>query len=315
MKNMKILFSLLMVAIMTSCSTTSFYNLEKKQFNEIDYKYEVKKQQIENIGIAYIDEGNSDDVILLIHGLGSNAKAWLKNIPSLSENYRVIAVDLPGYGKSSKGYYKYSLSFYADVLTRFLKSLKVDEAVFVGHSMGGQISMVTALEFPGFVKKMVLISPAGFEKFTDGEGDWMKEAMNPEFIQDTPVRSIANNLHANFYETPEDAEFMIADRIMVTGADDFYNYCYAVSKNVAAMINEPVYNKLDEIKQKTLIIFGENDGLIPNPYLHGGYTQDIAKIGKKKIKNNKLVMLPECGHFAQFEKYEIVNEEILEFLK
>jgi pimeloyl-ACP methyl ester carboxylesterase len=65
----------------------------------------------------------------------------------------------------------------------------------------------------------------------------------------------------------------------------------------------------------TLIVFGENDNLIPNPYLHGGKTEDIAKIGHEKIKGSKLVMIPECGHFAQYEKYKEFNNAVLDFLK
>ena len=81
------------------------------------------------------------------------------------------------------------------------------------------------------------------------------------------------------------------------------------------MIDEPMWDKLDQIKHETLIIFGENDGLIPNIYLHGGTTESIAKIGEEAIPNNKLIMIPECGHMAQFEKSDVVNKEIIDFIK
>ena len=285
------------------------------EFKDVDYGFPTKMVKVRNINIAYIDQGNGDTTILMIHGLGTNAKGWIKNIPELAKKFRVIAVDLPGYGKSDKGYYDYSLPFYAQVLTEMLTNLGIRKAVFTGHSMGGQISLVTALTYPDRVSGLILISPAGFEKFDDGEGYWLRNALTPELIHDTPIRNIDVNLKANFYNYPEEAAFMITDRIQIRGASDFDSYCYAVSKNVGAMIDAPMWDKLDKITQPALIFFGENDALIPNSYLHGGESRDVALYGSERIKNSRLVMIPECGHFVQFEKHEIVNKEITSFLE
>ncbi|MEZ4766618.1 MAG: alpha/beta hydrolase [Calditrichia bacterium] len=81
------------------------------------------------------------------------------------------------------------------------------------------------------------------------------------------------------------------------------------------MVDEPVFDYLGEISQPTLVIFGENDNLIPNPYLHGGKSASIGKIAEEKIPNSKLVMIENCGHFAQFEQPEAVNQTIVSFIK
>lgn len=305
----------IMMIMISGCATSNYYKLPSKEFEEIDYRFDVNRVKVRNIELAYIDEGSGDDVLLLVHGLGTTAKGWIKNIPALSKEHRVIAVDLPGYGKSGKGDFKYSMSFHAQVLTELLDAMGIEKATFIGHSMGGQISMWAALNHPEHVDRIVLISPAGFERFLEGEGDWMKAAYTIELVRDIPIRNIDVNLQMNFYETPEDAAFFVTDRIQMRGAKDFIPYCYAVTRNVAGMIDQPVWDKLDQIKQKTLILFGENDGLIPNPYLHGGTTESIAEIGQKAIPNNKLVMIPECGHMAQFEKADVVNKEIINFIK
>lgn len=315
MKKIILLTYIAAVMTFTGCSTSEYYTLPSKEFSEVDYKFPVKFERVKNINVAYIDEGKGENVLLLIHGLGTNAKSWLKNITGLSKNFRVLAVDLPGYGKSDKGYYKYSMSFYADVLSNLLINLKIERATLVGHSMGGQIAMITAQNYPANVDKLVLISPAGFERFTEGEGDWMKAAFTVELVKETTTRNIDVNLRSNFFNAPDDAAFFVTDRIQIKGAKDFEDYCYAVTRNVAGMIDEPTWNKLNGIQQKTLIIFGSNDGLIPNPYLHGGYTCDIAKIGESRIPDNKTVIIPECGHMAQFEKADLVNKEIIDFLK
>lgn len=307
--------TLIVAGFLNSCASSRYYHLQTKQFSEIDYGFETKSVMVKNINVAYIDQGTGDQVLLLIHGLGSNAKGWIRNIPVLAKNYRVIALDLPGYGKSDKGYYDYSMEFYAQVLKGFLLELNINKAVFVGHSMGGQIAITSALKNPEIVEKLVLISPAGFERFTEGEGDWMIGAVTEEFVHDTPIRNIDMNVHSNFYQMPEDAGFMTTDRIAVRQADDFSDYCYSVSRNVAAMINGPVWADLDKIKQPTLMLFGENDGLIPNPYLHGGYTRDVAEIGKNSIPNSQLILLHDCGHFVQFEQAEQANKAILDFVQ
>ena len=81
----KIIYFLLIVVMvmLNSCGTSNYYNLPPKEFKEIDYTFDIKYQKVRNINIAYIDEGKSEKVILLIHGLGTSAKSWIKNIPDL----------------------------------------------------------------------------------------------------------------------------------------------------------------------------------------------------------------------------------------
>ena len=311
-----IVMGVVVLMALSGCSSSQkWYHLPAAEFDEIAYPYEVHKAQVRNIGVGYLDEGGGDDVLLLIHGLGSNAKGWLRNIPELSREHRVIAVDLPGYGVSDKGYYKYTLSFYAEVLNELLDGLRIDQATWIGHSMGGQIAMVAALNHPDRVSRLVLISPAGFEAFTDGEGDWMRRVVSPDLVRDTTIRGIAVNLKSNFHHAPSEADFMITDRIQVRGAKDFEKYCYAVAENVEAMLDEPVLDRLGEISQPTLVLFGKNDNLIPNRYLHGGHTADVAVKGADQIPGAKLVLLPKCGHFVQFEKPEDTNTEVLKFCR
>lgn len=316
---MKRIYALLLLAALlmmtVGCASTSeYYRLGPKEFNQIDYGFPIHYVDVRNLRVGYVDQGSGDQVLLLIHGLGSNIKGWGRNIPELAKHYRVIAVDLPGYGLSSKDYYPYSLSFYAQVLTEMLTNLGIDKAVFVGHSMGGQISILAALEFPDRVSKLVLISPAGVEKFEEGEKDWFRSVATPELTEDATTRTIDINVEHNFYEMPKEAAFMVTDRIQVKGASDFKMYAYAVAENIKGMVNEPTSDLLKNITQPTLVLFGEQDGLIPNPYLNGGFTRDIGAIAKREIPNSTLVMVNKCGHFVQFEQPEVANKAILDFM-
>lgn len=306
-----------MAVVFGACSTPYSAIRNIKSFDELNYKYPVKKVYLpENeFTIAYTDEGKGDNTIILIHGLGSYLRAWEKNIGELSKNNRVIAIDLPGYGKSSKEPHTGMMTFYAGIVNELVKELKLNKVVIGGHSMGGQIGMTTYLKYPQIVKGLVLAAPAGFERFTKGQKQWFRDVMTVDGVRLTTPEAIQNNLASNFFRQPKDADFMVSERMEMRSADDFIPYCYAVVQSVHGMVDNPVIDYLQDIKVPTLIFFGENDNLIPNRYLNPGRTVEIAKYGASKIPNSKLVMIPKTGHFLMFEKPEVFNKETIDFIK
>ena len=309
--------------VISGCKTNNlckdmnaYRNIEPlKSLKDLNYPYEVKYAALSgNINLAYVDEGSGDYTIIFIHGLGSYLPAWKKNIEGLKVNYRCIAIDLPGYGKSSKAPHSGMMTFYAGVVNELIENLKLKNVVIAGHSMGGQIGIMAALNYPENIKKLVLVDPAGFEEFTEGQKQWFRDVMTLDGVKKTTIEQIQTNLASNFYNVPDHASFMITDRIAMRTADDFDNYCYAVVQSVNGMVDEPVFQLLDKIKQPTLILFGANDNLIPNRFLNAGKTVNIAMKGHEKIAGSKLIIVPKAGHFLQFEKPEEVNKEIMGFL-
>lgn len=307
--------TLILLLLVTACNP--YKNLTKiSSMSELKYDYPVHYAELnDGVKLAYIDEGKGDETIIMIHGLGSYLPAWKKNISELSKYYRVIAIDLPGYGKSSKLPHSGLMSFYAGVIADFIQKLELGPVNLAGHSMGGQISMVLTLEKPELVKRLILVDPAGFEVFHAGQKNWFKDVMTPNLVRLTTVEAIETNLASNFYRMPDDARFMIEDRIIMRDASDFEAYCLAVARSVHGMVDEAVIDKISGIRVPTLIFFGENDMLIPNRYLNPGFTVKIAEAGAKLIKDSKLVMVPKCGHFMMFEKSEIFNSETRNFIQ
>ncbi|MBI9065949.1 MAG: alpha/beta hydrolase [Salinivirgaceae bacterium] len=316
---MKILYKIpmLFVLIMSSVSCSSYKQIPQlTTMQELNYGFETSTIQLSNdINISYYDSKKGDKTIVFIHGLGSNMAAWKKNFSQLKADYRCIAIDLPGYGKSSKNPHSGLMSFYADVVMEFSEKMNLGKIILAGHSMGGQTAIVAALKYPEKIEKLILVDPAGFENFHAGQRLWFKEIMTPELVRLTKIDAIESNLASNFYEVPKDAQFMIDDRIAMRTAKDFDFYCLAVARSVAGMIDEPVSEKLNQIKTPTLIFFGEKDNLIPNRYLNPGKTIKIAEDGAGKIPNCELIMVPKCGHFMMFEKSDVFNTKVTEFLK
>ncbi len=283
---------------------------------DLQYPYnEVKKITIDSgIELAYIDEGQGDETIVFVHGLGSYMPAWYRNIEVLKNDYRCIALDLPGYGKSGKGDYKSDMMFFASTVKSLVEQLNIEKITVAGHSMGGQIAMTMALHYPELVEHLILVSPAGFETFTEGQKQWFREVVTPKLTQLTTVEMIQANLAYNFYSMPAEAEFMITDRIAIRKAADFEWYALTITRSVQGMVDQPVYEFLPEIEQPVLTIFGENDNLIPNRFLNPGFTEDIAKKGTDRLPNSKLNMISKAGHFVHFEKPQEFNQAVKTFL-
>ncbi len=311
--------TIVMILLMSLIACSSPYKATSTIESMDDLKYPFNISKVTLLGcrhtIAYTDLGKGDKTILFIHGLGSYSPAWKHNIEDLSRKYRCVAIDLPGYGKSSKEPHSGKMTHYAGVIKEFLSALGIEKAYLAGHSMGGQISITTTLLYPEIVEGLILVAPAGFERFTPGQRLWFRDVMTLKGVKLTTPEAIINNLATNFYRLPREAEFMITDRIQMRHAKDFDAYCYAVVQSVNGMVDEPVIDYLQDIKVPTLIFYGENDNLIPNRFLNPGRTRDIAQYGAYKIQGSKLVMVPRCGHFMMFEKPEVFNQTVSDFIQ
>lgn len=281
------------------------------------YPYPTKQLEINpGLSVAYIDKGAGSDTLLFIHGLGSNLKAWTKNIDALSHSYRCIAIDLPGYGKSQKDPYPFSITFFSDVVLDFIRKMKLTQVTLIGHSMGGQISIATTLKASGEVKKLILVAPAGFETFNKIEQAWFKMALTPKMIKSFPRQQVIKNIKTTFHQFPEDANFMIEDRLqLIKSAEELDYYAKMIPRCIEGMLRESVYKKLSQIDVPTLVFYGYDDALIPNPILHPRQsTARIAKKGSQLIPNCQLHLLENTGHFVQWEQAYLFNSTLVHFL-
>jgi len=301
---------------LAGCSGARYADAPPLAFDDIDYGFEVD-YALDAPRLAYIDEGAGDATILLVHGLASNAGFWRYNIDALADaGYRVIAVDLPGYGKSSKGAYPYDMTFYAETLARFIDALNLDPLVYVGHSMGGQIGLTLSLERPELIDRLVLAAPAGIEAFDEGEGAWLANVLTEEGIATVPEEAIRRNLAMNFHRWDADRlEWMVQERARMAKSEEMDEFAYAVIRSVHGMIDEPTTPFLSEVSVPTLVVYGQYDGLIPNPYLHPGTPRGVFAEGVEAIPDAELVEIPDAGHLLQIERPEAFNEAVLEYLR
>lgn len=291
-----------------------FYFFTKAQNCELSYTNEIKKIAInDSLTIAYKEQGKGKRTFLMIHGLGGNLTHWSHNF---IENEHCIALDLPSYGLSTMRVFQAKtdlLDFYAETILAFIQKKKLQNVVLVGHSMGGQIAIITALKNPKSIKKLVLVSPAGFETFDDNEGKALLSFSKPETFKNQNEAMVRIGFKRNFYEMPTSTETLIQDRLMIGKCGNFNPYFQAVAGGVKGMLEHPVRKEFNKIAIPTLVVFGENDELIPNKFLHKSLTTNqIAEIGKE-IPNVQTVLIPKAGHLVMYEQSQIFNQLVKRF--
>ena len=298
-------------------STVSFSQKAETMKNiTSEYTFATHYSKIDNLEIAYVKEGKGKQTIVFIHGLSSNADAWSRTIESLKGKYSCVALDLPGFGKSSKVASAYTPTYYAEIVAKLIDKLKLKNVVVAGHSMGGQAAIKLALNYPEKLKKLILIAPAGIEQFNVQQALLMKNTLTVDVVSKTTDEQIDRNYRLNFFKLPNEAQTMISDRKKIREAADFPEYCNAIVKSIAGMLDDPTQAELKRILVKTLVIFGENDNLIPNKYLNPSLTTAlVGTIAQEKIKNSTLHFVSESGHFVQFEKPTEVNRIITTWLE
>jgi len=251
--------------------------------------------------------GDGPDVIL-IHGLGlSSINTWIYQMPELSKYYRVHAYDVRGFGDSDNPSGRFSIQQHAYDLFELLKAIKLDKVILIGFSMGGWISQQFMIDYPEMVRALVLsnttsgLRPEGIRRFIE-RGDKVEE-VGMERIADEQIKNVF---------TPE----TIATRPELVSfyRDNFLNKSHNDSKSYAKMfraLSIPNFTAwLERIKCPVLIICGDSDQGITR----GKTPTDAAEIIHNAIKDSKIEVVQNAGHYAHLEQAEQWNKIVIEFI-
>ncbi len=283
----------------------------------------VDTAEVAGVSVAYTDSAASGVVaadpdatpLVFVHGLSSTMGFWEYQLPHFQEQRRVLALDLPGYGMSARPDAPYTPPWYADVLDAWLDEVGLQRAIIVGHSMGGQIALTFALRHPDRVEGLVLSAPAGFEGFSTGEAAWMKRY----WTEDRALQAREDDLRATFTQLvfnrhDDGVERLLRERVQLGRSAAFAGTSVAVSRSIAGMLDHPVLDRLDEVHQPVLIVFGSDDRMIPNPVFTGGRTAAVARRGQQALPDAQLVMLEGAGHTVHHDDPDGFNEAVDWFL-
>lgn len=271
--------------------------------------------------LTYVELGPATGrPVIFLHGLGSNLKFWRYQLDEMARaGHHVFAIDMLGYGKSDKpASFPYTMEAMAEVVRAFIARVLPDgpKPALVGHSMGGQLSLSFAIRFPDELDALVLTAPAGFEEFGDRERRWLERAFSVNLVAGATEYEIWGNVaYNNFYRWRPELEWLIEERVRNIKDPSFKSYAYAQVKSVRGLTaNEFIRQNLDKVKVPTVIIHGDKDRLIPNPFMHGGSTRGVMEYGHANIAGSRLVTLVDCGHSVQLDCPEEYNRELSGFL-
>src|SRR3954469_15026515 len=125
-----------------------------------DGRLEFPRVKTRRCHISYLEAGTGDPVVC-IHGLGGTKGSFLPTVAALADEYRVIALDLPGFGDSDKPIaVPYNASYFADATTALMDELGIDQAHVIGNSMGGRVALELGFEHSDRTKKLALLAPS-----------------------------------------------------------------------------------------------------------------------------------------------------------
>lgn len=206
--------------------------------------------------------GRGPDLILL-HGIGADLYCWRWLIPLLNQNYRVLALDLPGFGQSSKpASVKYGLDEQVERLKSLLIELKINHFYLVGNSMGGNIALWYALKYPHQVLGSVVIAPAvATPAFLRASSQWLSLVSWPlsHFVHRRALRWA--HLH-----TVRDKSRVDQERVEATWQTYHRNpgALRAFFAATESLTDPRLGQRLNEIKCRVLILWGTHDNLVPH---------------------------------------------------
>ena len=247
---------------------------------------------LKGVRIFYRESGEGAPVVF-VHHLAGNFKSW-KEV-SIGPDVKAVTYDLRGHGRSSVPIGEYLIQDHSEDLRGLIEFLGIEEPVIVGHSIGTLIALDYALKYP--VKKLLLIGalvkapkPESYERYI-------------EIATSRGMRALAEYRKAN----GEFSDLLVSnprawqDLLEVYEETPPLGYKYTALGLIKA---RDYTNDLSKIDVPVKLIYGEKDGLIAN--------LDAFKSGLKRVE---VRVIPQAGHFLNFEVPEVLSEEINSFIR
>jgi pimeloyl-ACP methyl ester carboxylesterase len=252
----------------------------------------------DGIGMHVLAAGKGVPV-LLVHGFGSSSDTWYFNTKPLSQRFRVYAMDLPGFGRSSKVAPPGFLPFYAEWLLRLLDLNGHAKAHLVGSSMGGAICLQFALSYPGRLDRLTLVDPVGLGMEAGGE---ILRAIVDARTEEDVRAAYASCVHDASLPTPEAVQRIFGVRQQPGAVGALRDVGSQLFRDCEFLVD--FRSRLAEIGARTLVVWGREDRVVPVSHLNAA--SDMPRV--------QTHIFESCGHVPHFEVSEAFNTLLFEFL-
>jgi pimeloyl-ACP methyl ester carboxylesterase len=280
-------------------------DLERAGLEERYFSSSPQIIDVDGLKIYYKETGpQAAPALLLLHGFGSSLQAWDDWSVKLAQKYRVIRLDLPGFGLTGASPANdYSEEKDLVILTHVADKLGLEKFSVIGHSMGGKMAWSLAASQPERVQALVLMAPDGFPETKDiGTKPYEVPAIMGLIKYVLPKYLVRKSIEPAFAE---------ADALSDALVNRYYDMLRApgVRGAILERSNQTIYTdpvpRLKAIKAPTLLIWGEQDQMIPSTNAQSYATA---------LSNSSTVLVPKLGHLLQEEQPEKGLAAVMQFL-
>jgi pimeloyl-ACP methyl ester carboxylesterase len=276
----------------------------------IDWREHLRQVDVVGAQTNYVEMGSGPPLVL-VHGLSGAWQSWLEQLPELAKRYRVVAVDLPGFGASPMPPWDISIPAYGRFVRDFCERVGIERCSLVGNSMGGFIATEVAITEPERVDELVLVSAAGIT--------WARARREPAALIGRVGRAAAplalrfqmsgirrpglrHRAFRGVFHDPNSLRRELLWENVVPAFTSSPGYFDAIT----TLFGYDIRDRLEEIEVPTLIVWGRNDRVVPVP---------AALAYKRRIGDNaELEIFDECGHVPQIERPVRFNRVLERFL-
>jgi pimeloyl-ACP methyl ester carboxylesterase len=244
----------------------------------------------DDIKLSYVVEGEGDTVILL-HGWGCDASVWRATMELLRDNFRVVAVDFAGFGRSAEPREVWGVEEYTRSIEALVAELGIVRPTLIGHSFGGRVATLYASR--NDVKAVVLTDAAGIKpRRTFG---YYRKVYTYKLLKRLLPLVVGK----------ERAATIIEQRRAKSGSADYNNASPMMRAIISKVVNEDLCHLMPKIKASTLLFWGENDTATP---------LSDAKRMEKLIPDAGLVTVAGAGHYSFLENMPLFVRVLESFL-
>lgn len=262
------------------------------------------------------------ELVILLHGFSEFWYSWRFQIPALSRYFKVVVPDLRGHNDSDKPNNGYDADTLSTDLIGLIKALGYQKAHIVGHDCGGLLAWHFAHQFPDFVQRLAILSAPHPQRLwreissgvdalwrnayllplqVPGISDYWLKGNLPSFLQNWfQQNSVRKGAFSS--ETLAVYQSALEKAGALSAALNYYRYWLTPQSWLTNLWRRP-----QPITNPTLVLWGEQDPIM-NPKLSQGLENWITA-------PLRLRMLPECGHWSPQEVPNLVNRELLDFLR
>jgi pimeloyl-ACP methyl ester carboxylesterase len=284
-------------------------------WREIDWAAQLRRGSFAGAELNYVDLAPTDpsaaerSPVVFVHGLGGQWQNWLENLRRVALERRVVALDLPGFGLSPLPRERITIPGYARVVEAFCDGLGLDSVVLVGNSMGGFIGAELTIQFPARVERLGLVSAAGITTanmyrapiITLSRAATALTVYTAARHRQIAARRVSR--HAALALVARHPSLLAPDlawEALIKGAGK-----PGFDAALRACIEYDFRDRLPEIGCPTLIVWGENDAVLPAADAHQF---------ERLIPDSRKLLMRDTGHVPQIERPRAFNDALMEFL-